>query len=48
MEYRGYPTLKENVKKWISENEKNISEIIKTEFEQHGDIYLAKITYEEK
>lgn len=48
MEYRGYSTLKDTVNKWMSENDKKILEVLKTEYEQHGDVYLARITYEEK
>lgn len=47
MEYSGYSTLKGRVNSWLSKNKKDILEVIKIEYEQHGEIYLAMITYEE-
>lgn len=47
MEHSGYDTLKEAVGTWLSKNKKYVLEVIKTEYEQHGDLYLARITYEE-
>lgn len=48
MEYKGYETLKQRVQDWISENQSYILEMMDIEYEQHGEVYLARITYEEK
>ena len=48
VEGHGYSTLKDKVNEWISENESEILEMLAVEYEQHGEVYLARITYEEK
>lgn len=40
-------SLEDKVNEWILENEENILEIIDIEYTQHGNVYLAIITYEE-
>lgn len=47
IEYRGKSILQAKVKKWLYDNKKNTSEICKIEYEQHGHVYLARITYRE-
>ncbi|WP_236909827.1 hypothetical protein [Clostridium sp. Cult3] len=41
-------SLEDKVNEWILENEENILEIIDIEYTQHGNVYLAIITYEER
>lgn len=45
IEYRGYCALQAKVKKWLYDNKESTSEICKIEYEQHGDVYLARISY---
>lgn len=45
MEYGDHSDLKGKVRKWINSNKKHIKEVLKTEYEQHGEVYLARITY---
>lgn len=48
MEYHGYTTLKDKVDSWMSENKSDNIEILGVEYEQHGEVYLARITYRER
>ena len=48
LEYDNGSELKDKVNDWIEENEHEIQEIINIEYSQHGNIYLATITYEER
>jgi hypothetical protein len=46
VDYYDGSSLEDKVDEWISENEANILEIIDIEYTQHGNVYLAIITYE--
>lgn len=48
VEYNDGSGLTEKVQRWISENEEQILEIIDVEYSQHGNIFLATITFEER
>jgi len=48
VEYNDGSRLTEKVQRWISENEEQILEIIDVEYSQHGNIFLATITFEER
>ena len=41
-------SLEEKINEWIVENEDTLLEILDIEYKQHGNIYLATITYEER
>lgn len=45
IEYRGRSKLGNKVKKWLYENERDVSEVHKIEYERHDNVYLATITY---
>lgn len=48
LEYDDGSGLKDKVNKWIGENEDNILEIIDIEYTQHGNLFMAMITFEER
>ncbi len=48
VEYNDGTGLEDKVESWIAESEQQILEIIDIEYSQHGNIYLATITYEER
>ena len=48
VEYVDGSVLEDKVNEWIAENEQQILDIIDIEYSQHGNIYLATITYEER
>ncbi|MGF7056533.1 hypothetical protein [Brassicibacter mesophilus] len=48
VEYNDGSGLEDKVNEWIAENEQQILDIIDVEYSQHGNIYLATITYEER
>lgn len=48
VDYDDGSSLEEKVNEWILENEDTLLEIIDIEYTQHGNIYLAIITYEER
>ncbi|WP_176967827.1 hypothetical protein [Proteiniborus ethanoligenes] len=48
LEYDDGTGLKDKVAKWIAENEDGILEIIDIEYSQHGNIYMATVTFEER
>lgn len=48
VDYYDGSSLEEEVNKWISENEHSLLDIIDIEYTQHGNVFLAIITYEER
>lgn len=48
VDYKDGSSLEEKVNQWILENEDILLEIIDIEYTQHGNVYLAIITYEER
>lgn len=48
VDYNDGSSLRDKVDEWILENESKVLEIIDIEYTQHGNIYLAIITYEER
>lgn len=48
VDYYDGSSLEEKVNEWILENEETLLEIIDIEYTQHGNVYLAIITYEER
>ncbi|MBU5440173.1 hypothetical protein KQI42_19450 [Tissierella sp. MSJ-40] len=48
VQYNDGSELKDKVESWIAENEDKILEVIDIEYEQHGNIYVATITYRER
>ncbi|WP_236914284.1 hypothetical protein [Clostridium sp. Cult2] len=48
VDYGDGSNLEEKVNEWILENEENLLEIIDIEYTQHGNVYLATITYLER
>ena len=48
IDYDDGSSLEEKINEWIVENEDTLLEIIDIEYKQHGNIYLATITYEER
>ncbi|SCG83120.1 hypothetical protein DW1_1549 [Proteiniborus sp. DW1] len=48
LEYNDGSGLTDKVQRWVSENEDQILEIVDVEYSQHGNIFIATITYEER
>lgn len=48
VDYYDGSSLEGKVNEWILENEDIILEIIDIEYTQHGNVYLAIVTYEER
>lgn len=48
VEYNDGTGLKDKVDSWIAENEEKILEVIEVEYEQHGNLFVATITYIER
>lgn len=48
LEYEDGSGLKDKVANWVAENEEEILEIIDIEYSQHGNIYIATVTFEER
>ena len=45
IEYRGRSNLGSKVRKWLFDNNEDILEVHKIEYERHDNTYLATITY---
>lgn len=48
VDYNDGSSLEEKVNEWILANEETLLEIIDIEYTQHGNVYLAIITYDER
>ena len=48
VDYGDGTNLEEKMNEWILTNEENLLEIIDIEYTQHGNMFLATITYLEK
>lgn len=48
VDYGDGSSLEEKVNQWILSNEENLLEIIDIEYDQHGNMYIATITYLER
>ncbi len=48
LEYDDGSGLTDKVQRWVIENEEQILEIIDIEYSQHGNIFIATISYEER